>query len=263
MALTTPDIPPAATPAAPTAAPTPAAGGMEPALMGPPQPAPPRAVSVAGPIPDFPMLSSGDVTPADTQPEFIPPAVQNSIFKTGVMSELHNEPSDQAFDTAVRLSAGDLKGPLMAFKGISPDVAAQVDQLAKSNGTTFGLANRAKDGLEMSQEARNIVASLSATDDKGNFIYPNVIKWIQDPVNLAKSKDDIDALKGVEDIVRQRQQAGESSWIQTVRGAAAGIERSVAGLLKIPAAAYDTANAGLQQLGNDSGPIGSTLNDLS
>jgi hypothetical protein len=207
-------------------------------------PATPRAVSVAGPIPNAAppagtTLQDEGITPVgeDAQPAFVPPIVQASVLKDGVMNHLKNEDPDQGFDDAVNINMGDLKWPLMAFKGVAPDVAAQVDQLAKSNGLTYGQADSGKEDLGALQQARDIYASLSATDQNGKFIYPNTIKWLQDPVNLAKSKDDVAGLTAVEDAVRAQNQIGESSAMQTARGAASGLEQAAGSVASLPAAA--------------------------
>ena len=211
----------------------------------PAEPQYPRAISVAQPLPT-PAPSQTDAEAADglsaidpnSAPEFVPPIVAHSLFKNDVVGQLDRMPSDQAFDTAVRVNLGDLKWPLTRFKGINPDVAAQVDKLAKANGIPFDLAEHGKDDLAVLEQARSIYNSIFATDDKGNFVYPNTVAWLNDSVNLAKSKDDLDALKSLEDAARSRDQAGEGVWAQTARSAAAGIERQIGALFRLPAIAH-------------------------
>jgi hypothetical protein len=227
------------------------------------QPPPPRAVSVADPIPD--PSPDMEFVPADgdNTPAFVPPIVAASPFKDGIMKQLNREPSDQSFDEGVNLNMGDLKWPLMAFKGVNPDVAAKVDQLAKSNGIPYSAANAGKEDLEVLAQAKQIYASLSATDSAGNFVYPNTIRWLQDPANLAKTKDDVNALANIEGSVKAQQQAGESSFYQTLRSTDAGFAKTVADILRTPSAAYSAGKHVLGGMADDPGPIGQTLNTVT
>ncbi len=81
-------------------------------------------------------------------------------------------PSDQAFDTAVRLNSGDIRWPLEYFKGLNPDVVAKVQQLAQNNNTTFDVANTSKQDLENIETAKSIFTALSAKDANGNPFIP-------------------------------------------------------------------------------------------
>ncbi len=187
----------------------------------------PRAVSVAGPLPN--------VKPNTAAQSSAPPIVQQSGNPGEVMDYLRSMPSDQGFDTAVALTKGDLYWPLQYFKGFTPDQAAAVQKLARENGTTFDVANAGKEDLQSLSTARSILNSLSATDTDGNPVYPNTVKWLtSDPANLATSKDDVDTLASIEQIVKQRRQAGESALTQTVRGAAANMESGVAKFFRLP-----------------------------
>ena len=89
------------------------------------------------------------------------------------------------------------------------------------------------------------------------------MKWLNNPTNLAAAKDDVPGLSAIEEAVKVQQQDGESSWFQFLRSAGAGAEKSIAGLFRIPGIATTLAKQGVEQLGNDPGPVGQTLNQLS
>jgi hypothetical protein len=100
----------------------------------------PRAVSVAGPLP------AANPAPAVQPP--VPVSIQQSSNPSGVMDYLHSMPSDQAFDTAMDITKGDLRWSLEAVKGFTPDQAAAVQKLARDNNTTWDVAHAGKDNLQ-------------------------------------------------------------------------------------------------------------------
>ena len=165
-----------ATPAPPPAAPDPAATVVPYAGDAP------RAVSAAGPLPqpDAPLAPPNATTP-DAPPELQQGGVFGPWSSNGILPMLTGESTDKALDDSMTLNAPSLKWSLIAFKGINPDVAARVNQLARGYGIPFSAANQGQEDLQLDQQARDIYASLSATDQNGNFVYPQHSEVAQQP----------------------------------------------------------------------------------
>jgi hypothetical protein len=133
----------------------------------------------------------------------LPDAISKSEFSQDIVPELSGR-GEQGFDEAVRVSGGDIKWALKAFKGVNPDVAARVEQLAKSKGVPFNLALDNKDAFEQQDEAEKLFKSLSELDQDGKPKYPSISRLASDPVAFAKSKDSIEGLKQLVDVIRSR-----------------------------------------------------------
>lgn len=109
--------------------------------------------------------------------------------------------SGGGFDTAVRMDKGNLAWALETFKGIPPDTAAKVQKIAKNRDLPFQqVASGQKEWKEWT-EAQQIFESLYEVDETNTLKYPYTVSWINDPVKMAQSKDDIEVLKKVEGIM--------------------------------------------------------------
>jgi hypothetical protein len=64
---------------------------------------------------------------------------------------------------------------------------------------------------------------------------------------LAVSKDDTDSLKNIEQILKQRQQAGEGTFMQTARGVGANVERGIGDIFRVPGMMMELERSSLNQ----------------
>lgn len=195
-----------------------------------------------------PIPAQSDSDPLDFKPldpkgeeANLPAPIRDSYYREGVQAQLRSMPENQAVDQAVRINKGDIKWPLIHLKGMNPDVVAEVDRLAKSNGTDFDIAYLSKEQLTLSEQAHQIYNDLNSNDDKGNPKYPGVVKWFKDPLNMGKSHDDIAALKEIEALAAERAQMGEGKALQTLRGVTSSIEYAAG---QIPSMVGATWNLG-------------------
>jgi len=133
----------------------------------------------------------------------LPEPIKQSAFAQDIVPELSSR-GHQGFDQAVQIARGDLQWALKTFRGVNPDVAARVQKLARQKGVPVGLVIKNQGEFEQADEAEKLLQSLHEKDADGKFKYPNTVNWIRDPINLAKSRDDVQALKEIEGAIRTR-----------------------------------------------------------
>lgn len=184
----------------------------------------PSAPSV-GPTVSVPKKSSlqyGELTPIQDEGADVPQALQGSRFKDVLTANL-TDPSDPAknFDRAVEVSGGDVAWALRTFKGVDPDTAVKIDSLAKrhygaSTTDTLDFALKTQKDLEEADTVKSILDDLTRVDSNGEPLYPLTRKWMTDPLNASKSRDDVKALTLLEDDIRQnrrRKDGTDKSWL--------------------------------------------------
>lgn len=226
------DIPDGGTLADPEASPV-----VDPAAPTTPDP---TAAPVAATTPP-PGLTNGPdggtLSPAET----LPINAGTTIDPDQIQAQLRDLPVPQAVDQAVSLTKGDLKAALETFQGTSPDVAAKVQELAKTYGTDYQtVASNPKD-FDTLNQATEIIKNLMATKPDGTPMYPNTMRWIKDPMNLAKAKDDSANLANLETAAALNRQPGEGFLMTGVRSIGSALLNGIGGLESLPAVAYDAA----------------------
>ena len=206
-------------------------------------------LSLASEKPGFNPLETSD--PVENSSHPLPSSIKQSVFPEDIVSELASTPSE-AFDQAVRVSGGNIKWALEAFRGVNPETASRVAQLANQHGVPFQLALEHQKDFEDADEAKKILRSLVERDESGKFKNPHLVRWLADPVNMAKSRDSYDALKKLEDAIRARKSKtqgelgkGEEIKRGLARGAY-GVMGSAAGL---DLAFQRTVNPSLARIG--------------
>lgn len=139
--------------------------------------------------------------PADNS--YVPQGLKGTDQEKSVddVTQLLFSQGAKGFDTAVRLDHGELNWALQAFKGLSPDEAARVSQIAKDGNAAFPQVFANKEEWTQWDDALKIYNSLSEKDDKGRYMYPGTIQWIADPEKMAMAKDDVEALTEVEGLI--------------------------------------------------------------
>lgn len=140
----------------------------------------------------------------------LPGEMNNSPFRDSLVDGLYDSNApEKSFDRAVEVSKGDLAWSLKTFKGMEPDQAKRVSDLAKkyygSNGTmTFDIVGKTQQDLEDFEKTKSFLQDITKTNDKGEQLYPLTSKWMTDPVKAAMSRDDVKSLHTLEDEIRNR-----------------------------------------------------------
>lgn len=169
----------------------------------------------------------------------LPLESRESPFQGVLEPTLRSLPAEQGFDTEVRLSGGDIKSALKNWKGLTPDKAAQVARYAREKNLSYTGAETMREQMEADDEIRSIYDEFNATNEDGTPRYPGTANWLKDPVKMMASRDDLAALKELEEIIRYRQQKEEglAPWLSRVLGVGT-LELAKYGLA-IPAATYE------------------------
>ena len=181
--------------------------------------------------------------------------------------------SDNPFDTAVRLSQGDINYALTKYKGITPEIASKVKQIADKDNVNFDTVLQDKDQQLEYEKAQNVYDSLYETtggdysylmpeliqqmnqgelETPVKYKYPYTVQYLEDPTNLISSKDDIRALQELEYNVKKWDQKDESFLTNLNRSLNYGTLQLAEGLLRSPAIAQSLAkDVGISFLGLD------------
>lgn len=143
--------------------------------------------------------------PADNQ--YVPQSLRGTKHEGAVddITKVLFTEGEKGFDTAVRVDQGNLQWALQAFKGLSPDEAAKVQEIAKRGGEAFPAVYQNKEEWKRWDEARQVYDTLTAKDEKGEYQYPGTIQWLADPEKMAVAKDDLEALTMIEGLIVKHQ----------------------------------------------------------
>jgi hypothetical protein len=93
----------------------------------------------------------------------------------------------------------DVRLGLQATQSLTPDSAVKVDRLSKSMGLPVDLVMSKQKEFSEADEAEKIIQSSAASDQNGNPKNPITLKWLNNPINLAKAKDDVPSLTAIEE----------------------------------------------------------------
>tara|TARA_R110000803_G_C11989469_1_gene321883 strand:+ start:28303 stop:35469 length:7167 start_codon:yes stop_codon:yes gene_type:complete len=149
-----------------------------------------------------------------------------------------NFTSETGFDDDVSLRRGDVSKSLQAFRGTTPDVAANVSRIAKENKVPYDFISNNKPAWEGFDEAKKVHDSLFEQDDAGTYKFPKTVAWLSNPEAMAKSKDDIKTLTDIEYAIKKERRDDEGFLYKSYRGAVSGLNSLNQNISDIPAALY-------------------------
>jgi len=117
--------------------------------------------------------------------------LENKLFSQGA----------EGFDTAVKLDRGKLAWSLQAFKGLTPDEAAEVQAIARVRNLPFDTVNNNKKLYKESNKARQVFNSLFEVGADGKPKYPVTSRMLSNPAKMAIAKDDVETLTKIEGLI--------------------------------------------------------------
>lgn len=101
-------------------------------------------------------------------------------------------------DTAVRVTQGNIAWALQITKGIDPDIAAKVQELAKSNNLSFDTIQRNQKVVEEYSKAAELLKGALQFNKDGTLKHPYTAAWLSNPENMRVAKDDLKAITELE-----------------------------------------------------------------
>jgi len=153
---------------------------------------------------DWKPLGENVVLERERSSRRVPSALRGTKFESEI-EEINNtlfSLGDRGFDFTVRLDQGDFTEALKVFRGVTPEVAAKAQEIAKRQGRPFTpIINNLKEQEEWMQ-ADDIFRSLFAVDEVTKELrFPYTAHWIADPENMVLAKDDVEVLAELEGII--------------------------------------------------------------
>jgi len=181
--------------------------------------------------------------------------------------------SPEPFETAVRLTQGDIEYALQRFKGVSPEVAAKVKEISTKQDLDFDLIAQDKEKYLEYQQAEDIYNSLYETtggdfshlmpdlmqkkfegqlETPVQYKYPKTIQYLENPENLIAAKDDVKALQELEETMRSWRRS-EDPYYKTLKNSFEyGAYQAIEGLSLTPAVVESAVKSiGVDLLGLD------------
>ena len=137
-------------------------------------------------------------------------------------------------ETAIAVSKGDIPWSLRVTRGVDPDTAARVSQIASSINMPNGTVSRNLGDAEDMERAQGVIKMLTEKDAENKPKFPKTIAWLQNPERMAQGKDDVDALSRLEQTIRRDRQEGDNAAQKAFRSIQYGLFRASSSLAKVP-----------------------------
>lgn len=144
-----------------------------------------------------------DVDPLEAGKGYTPRLFRDTEAEGGVepfRQMLIEMPDEEALDLAVTADRGHLDWALRTVRGIKPEVAAKVQQVAQIQGIPKDMVFKNQEEASDWQEAFEVIKTLTEKDEEGEYKYPKTLAFMTDPDNAVLAKDDAALLARVEDL---------------------------------------------------------------